>query len=144
MTRKTADPVTDEMLVPAVGAVIFASDEPVKAKEIARSLGGVDLDAVEQAIQSLQEEYDKNGAGLRLERIAGGVRLATRPEVGSWVRSFFQQQNRTRLTPAALETLAITAYRQPVTAPEIQAIRGKDPSAAIKSLLDWLPVRYPE
>ncbi len=141
MTTKTAEPVTQEMLVPAVGALIFASDEPVKPKEIATSLGGVDLDSIEQAIQTLQDEYERNGAGLRLERIAGGVRLATRPEVGAWVRRFFQQQNRTRLSPAALETLAIVAYRQPVTAPEIQAIRGKDPQAAVKSLLDKRMIR---
>jgi segregation and condensation protein B len=61
--------------------------------------------------------------------------------VGPWVRRFFQQRNRTRLSPAALETLAIVAYRQPVTGPEIQAIRGKDPGAALKGLLDKKLVR---
>ncbi len=62
--------------------------------------------------------------------------MATQAEVGPWVRRFFQNRNRTRLTAAALETLAIVAYRQPITAPEIQAIRGKDSSAALKSLLE--------
>jgi segregation and condensation protein B len=74
--------------------------------------------------------------GICVEWIAGGVRLATRSDLGAWVRQFFRQRNRTRLSHAALETLAIVAYRQPVTGPEIQAIRGKDPTAALKGLLD--------
>jgi segregation and condensation protein B len=120
----------------AVGAVIFASDEPVQPKEIARALGKVEIADVRKAIRAIEEHYEQHDVGLRLEWIAGGVRLATRPEVGEWVRQFFRQRNQTRLSPAALETLAIIAYRQPATAPEIQAIRGKDPSAALKGLLD--------
>jgi len=73
--------------------------------------------------------------------VAGGFRLATRPEVGTWVRQYMRQRNRTRLSPAAIETLAIVAYRQPVTLPEIQAIRGRDPSAALKTLLDKKLIR---
>jgi len=69
------------------------------------------------------------------------LRLATRTEVGPWVRQFFRQRNRTRLSPAALETLAIVAYRQPITAPEIQAIRGVDATASLKSLLEKKLVR---
>jgi len=83
----------------------------------------------------------RRGAGLQIERVAGGFRVATRSEVGAWVRRFFRQRNRTRLSPAALETLAIVAYRQPITAPEIQAIRGVDPSASLKSLVEKKLVR---
>jgi len=124
------------MLVPAIGAMIYASDEPVPSKEIAGVLGGVPVDDVERAVEELTQLLSGAGIGLSVERVAGGYRLATRSEVGPWVRRFFQQRNRTRLSPAALETLAIVAYRQPVTAPEIQAIRGKDPSASLKSLVD--------
>ena len=81
------------------------------------------------------------GIPRRLERVAGGWRLATRPEVGPWVRRFFRERNRTRLTSAALETLAIVAYKQPITAPEVQAIRGVDPSHGIKSLLEKRMIR---
>ena len=123
-------------LEPAVGAVIFASDEPVPPKEISTALGGVELERVEEAIDKLERELERTDMGLQIERVAGGVRIATRPEVGSWVRRFFQERNRKRLSLPALETLAIVAYRQPATAPEIQAIRGKDPSAALKGLLD--------
>jgi segregation and condensation protein B len=124
------------MLASAVGAMIFASDEPVPPREIAAALGGVELDVVEAAIDALREHYDRNDVGVCVERVAGGVRLATRPDTAPWLRQFFRQRNRTRLSAAALETLAIIAYRQPVTAPEIQAIRGKDPTAALKGLLD--------
>lgn len=133
--------VTDDLLVPAVGALIFASDDPVRPAEIASILGISEVKQVEQAIRTLQEQYETNGAGLQLESIAGGFRLATRPDVGPWVRRFFQQRNRTRLSPAALETLAIIAYRQPVTGPEIQSIRGKDPAGALKGLLDKSMIR---
>ena len=125
-----------EAIEPAVGAVIFASDEPVRPKDICSALGGIELASVEAAIDSLEQHLERHDLGLQLERVAGGVRLATRPEMGSWVRRFVRERNRTRLSLPALETLAIAAYQQPVTAPEIQAIRGKDPSAALKGLLD--------
>jgi segregation and condensation protein B len=76
-----------------------------------------------------------------VEQVAGGFRLATKPAVGALVRPFFRQRNRTRLSPAALETLAIVAYRQPATVPEIQAIRGVDPTGALKNLLEKKLVR---
>jgi len=128
--------VSEDDLVAAVGAMIFASDEPVQPKELADALGGLELAEIRGAIEDFEERLKRSGVGLQLEWIAGGARLATRTEVGAWVRRLFQQRNRTRLSPPALETLAIVAYRQPVTAPEIQAIRGKDPSAALKGLLD--------
>ena len=128
--------VEQDQLVAAVGAVLFASGEPVQPKEIAAALKGVAVPEVKKAIDVLQAQYEKNEAGLRLEWVAGGVRLATRPEVAEWVRQFFRERNRTRLSPAAFETLAIVAYRQPVTAAEVQAIRGKDPQGPLKNLLD--------
>ena len=134
-------PSVPQPLAPAVGAMIFASDEPVHPKEISSALGGVDVQQVEEAIRTLERQLERHGFGLALERIAGGVRFATRPEFAPWVRQFFRQRNRTRLSLAALETLAIVAYRQPITGPEIQAIRGKDPTAALKGLLDKSLVR---
>ncbi len=128
--------VQRDQLVAAIGAVLFASGEPVQPKEIASALEGVAVPDVQAAIEELEVQYEKNEAGLRLEWVAGGVRLATRPEVAEWVRQFFRQRHRTRLSHAALETLAIVAYRQPVTAPEIQAIRGKDPQGPLKNLLE--------
>lgn len=140
MNEANRGPAPDE-LVAVVGAVIFASDEPVQPKEIAAALGGVEVAEVEQAIARLETHCGKNSIGVHLEWIAGGVQMATSAAVAPWVRQFFRQRNRTRLSPAALETLAVVAYRQPVTMPEIQAIRGKDPTAAMRGLLERKLVR---
>jgi segregation and condensation protein B len=133
--------IPDEELVPAVGAILFASDEPVEPEELARALGGVELERVQEVLKELEARHSAGELGLQLEWVAGRVRLATRTDVGAWVRRFFRERNRTRLSPAALETLAIIAYRQPVTAPEIQAIRGKDPTAALRGLADKKLIR---
>lgn len=128
-------------LIAAVEAVLFAAAEPVHPKEIAAAFGGASEDDVVAAIDALRERYAGGPGGLTVEQVAGAFRLATKPEVGGLVRQFFRQRNRTRLSPAALETLAIIAYRQPMTVPEIQAIRGVDPSGALKSLLEKKMVR---
>jgi segregation and condensation protein B len=135
------DAAGPDWLVPAVGAALFATDEPVAAAELARAFGGLAVAEVEAAVQSLDEGLERACSGLRVEAVAGGYRLATRPEVGAWVRQYMRQRNRTRLSPAAIETLAIVAYRQPVTLPEIQAIRGRDPAAAVRTLLDKKLIR---
>lgn len=132
--------LNSEELVAAVGAIVFAAGEPVLPQEVAEAMG-IEANRVSEALDRLEEIHSASGSGLLVERIAGGVRLATRPEVGASVRRYFRHRNRTRLSPAALETLAIVSYRQPVTAPEIQAIRGKDPSSALKNLLDKKLVR---
>ena len=141
MSEDLAPRATEEALVAAVEAVLFAAAEPVRVEEIASAFESEEPAHIEAALCALSRMYDERRSGLRLERVAGGFRLATRHEVGAWVRRFFRQRNRTRLSPAALETLAIVAYRQPVTLPEIQAIRGVDPGAALKSLLDKKLVR---
>jgi len=131
----------DDLLKAVLEAVVFAAGEPVPVKELASALGGVEESLLEEAAAVLAEEYRGRGAGLQVERVAGGLRLATRTDVGPWVRQFFRQRNRTRLSSAGLETLAIVAYRQPITAPEIQAIRGVDSTASLKSLLEKKLVR---
>lgn len=130
------EPIADDQLVAALGAMLFASDEPVRPRQIARALGGLETDKVKEALADLERRYEQADVGIRLEWIAGGARLATLAAVGGYVRQYFRDRNRTRLSPAALETLAIIAYRQPVTAPEIQAIRGKDPSPVLKGILE--------
>jgi segregation and condensation protein B len=130
-----------DLLEAAVEAVVFASSEPVRAPEIAEAFGGVPIEEVEAALEAVARRHGQGSGGLIVEKVAGGYRLATRPDVGAWVRQFFRQRNRTRLSPSALETLAIIAYRQPITAPEIQAIRSKDPSYGLKSLLEKRMIR---
>ena len=79
--------------------------------------------------------------GLRIEEVAGGFRLSTRPELAPWIRTHFRNRNRARLSPASIETLAVVAYKQPVTGPEIQEIRGVDPQGSLKTLLEKRLIR---
>ena len=141
MTESTGPVSPTGDLVAAVEAVLFAAAEPVHPKEIAAAFEGATESEVAAAIDSLRERYADGPGGLTVEQVAGAFRLATKPEVGAIVRQFFRQRNRTRLSPAGLETLAIIAYRQPITVPEIQAIRGVDPSGALKSLLEKSMIR---
>jgi len=128
-------------LIAAVEAVLFAAAEPVHPKEVAAAFEGATEPEVAAAIDALRQRYAEGPGGLTVEQVAGAFRLATKPEVGAIVRQFFRQRNRTRLSPAGLETLAIIAYRQPITVPEIQAMRGVDPSGALKGLLEKSMVR---
>jgi len=128
-------------LIAAVEAVLFAAAEPVHPKEIASAFGDASEADVVAAIEALRARYASGPGGLTVEQVAGAFRLATKQEVGGLVRQFFRQRNRTRLSPAGIETLAIIAYRQPMTVPEIQAIRGVDPTGSLKSLLEKKMVR---
>jgi len=141
MTEPTGPVAPAADLVAAVEAVLFAAAEPVHPKEIAAAFEGANESEVAAAIEALRERYAEGQGGLTVEQVAGAFRLATKPAVGAVVRQFFRQRNRTRLSPAALETLAIIAYRQPITVPEIQAMRGVDPSGSLKGLLEKSLVR---
>lgn len=141
MSEPVVTTIPSTALVAAVEAVLFAAAEPVPPKEIAAAFEGVTEDEVSAAIEALRARYAAGDGGLTVEQVAGAFRLATRPDVGPLVRQFFRQRNRTRLSAAGLETLAIIAYRQPLTSPEIQAVRGVDPSGALKSLLEKKMIR---
>ena len=136
MSERSEERPPRELLEATLEAIIFASGEPVRTGDLGAALGDVPEDEIDEALRRLGARYEQNGSGLVLEQVAGGYRLATRSNVGAWVRMFFRNQHRTRLTPATLEVLAIVAYRQPVTAPEIQAIRGKDPTYGLRVLLE--------
>lgn len=141
MSRNSENAPPSDLLPAVVEALVFSSGEPISVQELVASLPGVEAEQVEQALDELEQRYRDQGAGLKIERVAGGFQLATRSQVAPWVRRFFRHRNRTRISAAALETLAVIAYKQPVTAPEIQAIRGKDPSASLKTLLEKKLVR---
>ena len=116
-------------------ALIFVADEPLDAKTIAKVLR-VDLSLVDEAIQTLVEEYGSRSGGLQLREIAGGWQISTRPEHHEQVRTYLRSKPSAKLSLASLETLAVIAYKQPVTVPEILEIRGVQSPSAIKTLLD--------
>jgi segregation and condensation protein B len=118
-----------------IEALIFVSDEPLTAKTIAEVLDE-DKEVINDALAGLAQEFNARNGGLQLREVAGGWQFATRPEYHEHVRAFLKTRPSAKLTIASLETLAVIAYRQPVTVPEILEIRGVQSPSAIKTLLD--------
>src|SRR5690242_17620523 len=116
-------------------SLIFVADEPIDSKSIAKVLR-IDQSAVDEAIQSLLEDYADRNGGLQLREIASGWQISTRPEHHEYVRAYLKSKPSAKLSLASLETLAVIAYKQPVTVPEILEIRGVQSPSAIKTLLD--------
>jgi segregation and condensation protein B len=118
-----------------IEALVFVSDEPLNVKDIAAVLKE-DKDVVNEALNALAAEFNARQSGLQLREVAGGWQFATRPEYHEHVRAFLKTRPSAKLTIASLETLAVIAYRQPITVPEILEIRGVQSPSAIKTLLD--------
>ena len=122
-------------ILPALEALLFSSPGPVKKKELADILEATPQ-AVEEAIGILREAADVKERGVGLEEVGGGWRFVTRPEFDSLLRKFHEVTERSRLSLAALETLAVIAYRQPITLPEIQEVRGVNSASVLNTLLE--------
>ena len=118
-----------------IEALIFVSDEPLSVKMIADVLKE-GKQVISETVAALAEEFNGRNGGLQLREVAGGWQFATRPEYHEHVRAFLKTRPSAKLTIASLETLAVIAYRQPVTVPEILEIRGVQSPSAIKTLLD--------
>ncbi|HZT41941.1 MAG TPA: SMC-Scp complex subunit ScpB [Chthonomonadaceae bacterium] len=118
----------------ALECLLFVAGEPVPLADLARALALEEI-AVEAALRDLQIELTERGSGLQLLRIAGGWQMATRPEHAEAVGRLLARSS-SKLSRAALETLAIIAYRQPITAPEIDAVRGVSSASVLKTLLE--------
>ena len=119
-----------------VEALIFASPQPVTAREIGKVLEGVPKKDWQREIEELRVDYACDGRGLQLVEVAGGYQITTRPEYNDWVRELLDPKSPTRLSLQALETLAVIAYKQPVTLPEIIELRGIKSGGVIKTLLE--------
>jgi segregation and condensation protein B len=129
-------------LVAACEAVLAVAGEPVPTEALAAALGqGVSIAEVESALELVRQRHDGEESGLIVERVAGGWRLASRPELEGVLRAYLGVRARSRLSQAALETLAIIAYRQPVTLPEINFLRGVNSAGVVRTLLDRRLVR---
>ena len=122
-------------LMAIIEALVFVSDEPLSAKEIAAVLRE-ERGWVQVGCEELAREFNERQGGLMLREVAGGWQFATRPEHHEHIRAFLKSKPSAKLSLAALETLAVIAYKQPVTVPEILEIRGVQSSSAIKTLLD--------
>ncbi|HOD34690.1 MAG TPA: SMC-Scp complex subunit ScpB [Syntrophales bacterium] len=118
-----------------VEALIFASEAPLSVDKIAEIVGVEDRAAVIAVIKTLDEEYAGRNGGFHLAEVAGGYQFRTRADMASWLRKL-KGIRPPGLSQAALETLAVVAYRQPVTRHEIEKVRGVDVSGALRGLLD--------
>jgi segregation and condensation protein B len=116
-------------------ALIFASPDPLTPKAIYKLLDAEPKEDVQAALAELKQEYERPG-GLQLVEVAGGFQIVTRPDLHEWVRRLFHERTSQKLSVQALETLAVIAYRQPVTALEITEIRGVNTSGVINTLLE--------
>jgi len=118
-----------------VEALIFASPEPVTLKMLFKLLADEPQEDVVAAVGALRAEYDQR-PGLQCVEVAGGYQIVTRPELHEWVRRLFHERSTQKLTVQALETLAVIAYKQPITALEISEVRGVNTSGVLSTLLE--------
>jgi segregation and condensation protein B len=119
-----------------IEAILFASDEPLSAErlvKIAEFNGGVKQ--VKKCIETLNQQYQQSGRAFRIEEIAGGYQMMTLPEYNNWLKNLLRQRADNKLSPAALETLAIIAYKQPIIRADIESIRGVACGEMVRSLM---------
>lgn len=119
-----------------IEALLFASDAPLSAEDLARGEEELDAAAVEAAIHALRREYEEQGRAFQVYEIAGGYQLLTRPEFSPHLERFETVPRSSRLSGAALEALAIIAYRQPIGRAEVEDIRGVGSSGVLRTLQD--------
>jgi len=131
----TKERVADPQLKAVVEALIFASPEPLTPKMLFKLLEGEPREDVELAVQSLRQDYEGRG-GVQMVEVAGGYQIVTRPEMHEWVRRLFHERRTQKLSVQALETLAVIAYKQPVTGPEVAEIRGVNTAGVLSTLLE--------
>ena len=118
-----------------VEALIFASPDPITPKMLFRLLNDEPKEDVTAAIEALKADYE-NRPGLQMVEVAGGYQIVTRPDLHEWVRRLFHERSTQKLTVQGLETLAVIAYKQPITALEITEIRGVNTTGVLSTLLE--------
>lgn len=129
--------LTDETLKALIEAIIYVAPEPVTLEAIVKALDGEERERVKAKLQELIDNLERPEHGIQIRQVAGGYQLASKPEHHDVLRKFVKSlKPPLRLSKAALETLAVIAYRQPVTLPEIDAIRGVDCGGVIHTLLE--------
>jgi len=116
-------------------ALIFASPDPLTPKAMCKLLDTEPKEDVLAALAELKQDYERPG-GLQIVEVAGGYQIVTRPDLHEWVRRLFHERTSQKLTVQALETLAVIAYRQPITAAEITEVRGVNTSGVLNTLLE--------
>jgi len=128
--------VEDHQLKAAIEALLFVSGNPLSLDRLRGIFDEAAPESIEQQIQALRQEYEDRSSGLMLAEVAGGWQLATRPEHFGWIRKFKSFKVSSKLSRPALETLAIVAYKQPITRTEVEAIRGVNIGGIMRNLME--------
>ena len=119
-----------------IEALLFASDKPVSAEQIKTVLDNLDTSEVNRILQEMISDYEQNNRGIRIIQVAGGFQMVTPPALSAFLKKLYKQRNAEKVSRPGLETLAIIAYKQPITRQEIESIRNVNIDGVIKSLLD--------
>ncbi len=122
--------------LPIVEAIIFAASEPINEKLIIEILVDQNVESIKSAVNHLNSEYERTGRSFRIIRGGGGYRFATKPEFTPWVKPIVLGNQRMKLSRAALETISLIVYRQPISRSEIEAIRGVDVVGILRRLVE--------
>lgn len=138
----SAEKPSDHSLAEAVEAMVFAADEPVQADRLAEIIAEVtgrsapEDETIDQIVHQLNEEYAASGRSFQIKEWGGGYRMVTRSALAPFVKTLFLGEQETTLSRSLLETLAVVAYRQPVTRPEVDFVRGVNSDYAIRKLME--------
>ncbi len=125
-----------EEIKPIVEALLFASEEPITLRKLTDIIEGVDSAQIQETIVQLKNDYTIQGRSFQIEEIAGGYQLFSRPEYYEWIAKLRKKSGETKLSQAALETLAIIAYKQPILRANLESIRGVQSGQIIRLLME--------
>lgn len=129
-------PLARDPVVARLEALLFAADEPLTSRQLVQLAGLASATELRRHLRRLQSLYDKEGAAFQIQELAGGFQLLTRPEFFPWLARWVPTDSQVKLSPAARETLAIIAHKQPITRADIEAIRGVHSGEILRQLMD--------
>ena len=125
-----------DKIKPIIESLIFAAEEPITLRKLVDIIGDIDSAQVLEAITQLKNDYEIQGRSFQIEEIAGGYQLFTKPEYYEWIAKLRKKSGETKLSQAALETLAIIAYKQPILRADVESIRGVQSGQIIRLLME--------
>lgn len=127
----------DKKIASIIEGLLFVSEKPLRIDKFFEVFKGkVKKSRIKKILHKLKQDYESNSGGLRISKLAGGYQMTTLPELSYWIRNLYQSEKIERLTTPGLETLAIIAYKQPITRAEIEYIRGVNVEGVLKTLLE--------
>lgn len=128
--------MSDNNLKSVIEALLFASEKPLTIEQVRNVLDNMEANEVHRLLEELKSDYEQSNRGIRIAEVAGGFQMITSANLAPFLKKFFKERHVERLSKPALETLAIIAYKQPLTKLEIESLRNVNVDGVIKSLLD--------